>query len=62
MKKLKDIENKRDKLNKQYDYCRNLLESLFKNSNAKVTIKNELKVLEREIETLTWVIDDELPF
>jgi hypothetical protein len=55
------VKAKREELKKQFDYCETLLGTLYHNFD-KTKLRNEMAVMKKEIDTLTYVIDDEMPF
>jgi len=61
MKTETELRQKREELKKQFSYCEQLLWKLYGNMD-KTKLRDNMSVMKQEIETLTWVIDDELPF
>ena len=55
------VRQKRDELKKQFSYCEQLLWKLYGNMD-KTKLRDNMNTMKQEIEILTWVIDDEMPF
>ena len=57
-----EINVKINELNKQRDYLYNFLSTLYKNQHPKEYINKQLMIFDREIKTLEWVLDSDLPY
>jgi hypothetical protein len=61
MQKEEVLKQNRDNLKKQYAYCEQLLWKLYPRVD-KTKIKEHMQVMKQEIDTLTYCINDDLPF
>ena len=57
-----EIREKLKELNNQRDYLVNFMGSIYKGSDLNRKIDTELKVLNKEINVIAWILNDELPF
>ncbi|MEA2037240.1 MAG: hypothetical protein U9O94_07030 [Nanoarchaeota archaeon] len=65
MSKLKtevQIREKLKELETQEKYLREFMTTLYKGSDLKEKIEREMKPLQREINIVNWILDDNLPF
>lgn len=62
MRSKEEIQNEVDRLKTEIRYLYDFLRDVYKDNGAYNNATRHLKLKEREVEVLKWVIDNELPF
>lgn len=57
-----EIRKKQSDLNQKVTYLNDFLSSCYKGSDAKEKVEKELLSMRRELNLLSWILDDDLPF
>lgn len=56
------IRERLTELEKQERYLREFMTTLYKGSDLKEKVEREMKPLQREINIVNWMLNDDLPF